>query len=162
MGEKLYKIFKLLEEKYPWVTPFLLFYYNHIPLHLNNPQLGNFEIFKNAILFLRNIDKFKIIPPKEYTTEFILNDIHLEEYNIPNLSNLTKKDVQNFEPIQFIVWKDKVMGLTDGAHRVQIAHALNVKIKAVQFKSHSYNSHPNNKEIIRLANEIYTEVNSNK
>ena len=162
MEKKLYQIFLLLEKKYPWVTPHLLFHYNHIPQHINNPLLGDFGIFKSGMLFLRNIDKFEILPPKDFTTNSILSQVDVEEYVIPNMSNLTKKDVKNFDPIQILVWKGKPREIIDGVHRIQIAQKLNTKIKAIQFKSHSYNNHPSNKEIIRLANEVYTEVNSSK
>ena len=158
MKELFNEIFYLLEEKHPWSTPYLIFNYNQFPKHLNNPLIGNFTVFKNLIFFLRNIDKFTIEKPQLYNPQDLLKCYNVGDFDIPNLKNITPSDVDLFTPIQISTWKGKVNYILDGRHRTLIASKLNTPIKAIEYKSHSYNSHPNNNKIMKLANLIWDKT----
>lgn len=158
MYNRFTEIFYLLEEKYPWSVPYLLFHYNQFPKHLNNPNIGNFTVFKNLIFFLRNIDKFTIEKPKLFNTNYLLKSYKVGDFNIPNINSLTIDNVNSFTPIQVSTWKGKVNYILDGRHRTLIANKLNTQIMGIEYKSHTYNTHPNNNKIIKLANLIWDEI----
>ena len=158
MKELFNEIFYLLEEKYPWSTPYLIFHYNQFPKHLNNPLIGNFTVFKNLIFFLRNIDKFTIEKPQLYNPKDLLKYYDVGDFDIPNFNYITSDHISSFTPIQISTWKGKVNYILDGRHRTLIASKLNTPIKAIEYKSHSYNYHPNNTKIIKLANLIWNEA----
>lgn len=150
--KKLSKIYNLLEEIYPWATPYFLFHFNKFPKYIFNDLKYRGE-WKSGLLFLSNTDKFTIEKPK-YINPSILSKNKKFNFIIPNLDKLTKKDVNSFPPIQVFTWKGKIHGILDGMHRLYIANELKEPIKYIEYKSHSYNKHPNNIKIKKLAKEI--------
>tara|TARA_R100000541_G_scaffold21594_2_gene31555 strand:- start:424 stop:945 length:522 start_codon:yes stop_codon:yes gene_type:complete len=157
--QKLSKIYNLLEEIYPWATPYLLFNFNTFPKHLLHFNLGYNQIWKPVMFYLCNVDKFTIEKPKLFDSS-IISEGKKFNFIIPNLNKLTKEDVKNFPPIQISTWKGKTNFIVDGMHRAYIAKELKEPIMCVEFKSHSYNNHPNNKKIIKLAKDIKNITNS--
>ena len=150
---KISQIYPLMEEKYPWATPYLLFNFNRIPSRLFQRNLYSNRIWKAGLLFLCNVDKFTLEKPKLFKPTKVTKDVKFN-FIIPNLKKLTKEDVNNFNPIQIVTWKGKVVRILDGMHRAYIANKLKEPIMCVEVKSHSYNNHPNNKKIIKLAKEL--------
>ena len=157
--QKLSKIYNLLEEIYPWASPYLLFSYNQVPKHLVYYNLGYNTIWKPVMFYLCNVDKFTIEKPKLFDSRIIFKDKKID-YIIPNLDKLKTKDIKNFPPIQISTWKGKTSFIIDGMHRAYIAKTLKEPIMCIEFKSHSYNNHPNNKKIIKLAKDIKNISNS--
>ncbi len=161
MNEELVKLYHLLVEKYPYAKKELIWNYNRLHNYIQHQTPTNF-IFKNVVkttfLFLKNPDKFTISEPCSVNLKQ-LKDLKIPlMQHIPNLHQITLKDLEQFNAVQLIGKKDKIIGIWDGSHRVTIYTALLAPIKSIIIKSHYYNEHPNNKEIKEIANSLYKKL----
>jgi len=151
--KKLSKIYNLLEEVYPWAAPYLIFNYNQLPVRLFHYDLRHKTTWKAGMIFINNTDKFTVEKPKLMDSTLLAKNFRFN-FIIPNLKKITKKDIKSFSPIQIVTWKGKVIRVLDGMHRLYIAKELKEPIMCVGYKSHSYNNHPNNAKIKKIAKEI--------
>jgi len=151
--KKLSEIYNLLEEIYPWASPYLIFNYNQLPERLFHYDLRHKASWKAGMVFLNNIDKFTIEKPKLMDPSLLSENFKFN-FIIPNLNKLSKDDIKSFSPIQIVTWKGKTKRILDGMHRLYIAKELKEPIMCVEYKSHSYNNHPNNVKIKKIAKEI--------
>jgi hypothetical protein len=149
MNEELVKLYHLLVEKYPYAKKELIWNYN---------RLNNYIQHQTTFLFLKNPDKFVISEPC-YVNPKQLEDLKIPlMQHIPNLHQINLKNLEQFDNVQLIGKKDKIIGIWDGSHRVTIYTALLAPIKSIIIKSHYYNDHPNNKEIKEIANSLYKKL----